>query len=56
MQLIGIQIYNLDIARIKNQRNNIQVLQNSFYELRGCRSQEWAIGDREHEVGNSILK
>ena len=24
MQLVGIQIYNLDIARIKNQRNEVQ--------------------------------
>ena len=25
MQLVGIQIYNLDIARIKNQRNKIEI-------------------------------
>ena len=25
MQLVGIQIYNLDIARIKNQRNEIYI-------------------------------
>ena len=25
MQLVGIQIYNLDIARIKNQRNDIHL-------------------------------
>ena len=25
MQLVGIQIYNLDIARIKNQRNEIHM-------------------------------
>ena len=26
VQLIGIQIHNLDIARIKNQRNEIQII------------------------------
>ena len=31
MQLVGIQIYNLDIARIKNQRNEILI--NNIYEV-----------------------